>query len=521
MYIGLDCLLNRTNFIRCIALILFLFFTAMLPANAEIQTITASGEYTMAEGETMPVAKERALAEAIKSAAEQAGIYIESYGRTSNVVLSEDEVNILSRGIVEVLNKQYDEPRYFGNTCYLRVTITAMVNTDNIEALRQRFQSGALAIDLKRMQAVYEDCQQDIKKLKAQLAQASGNKKKDIVQRIAENERRYRIAGLIEQGYNSAVQENYEASVQAFTQAIDLDQNYAFAYFSRGNAYYELQQLDAALADHNKAIALDPAYDYAYYSRGVVYDNLNRCDLALADYDQAIAINPNNVYARNNRGIIYARDGRYDMALADYNKAIALDPTITNVYDNRGNAYFALGQYQQALADYEQSIRLNPSCQEAYQSRGQAKSILEQYEPAIADFNQAILLGLNTTHVYRNRGMAHHQLARYQEAITDYDKAIQLAPSDAINYFYRGVSKYGLKQFEAAIADCDKAIELNPGKLSDTYFYKGLSLVYLQRAQEAIDALRLYIRYGNEADRIEFAKSIIIQLEGMLQAGYK
>lgn len=515
MYIELDCLSIRTNFIRCIAFVLFLFVAATLPANAEIQTITSTGEYTMGEGETMPVAKERALAEAVKSAAEQAGVYVESYSRTSNLVLTKDEVNVLARGMVEVLDKHYDEPKYSGSACYLRVTITARVDTGNIEALRSVLQSKSLAADLKRMQAAYEDCQQDIKMLKAQLAQASGNDKKDIVQRIAENERRYRVAWSIEQGYNSAVQKNYEASIQAFTQAIDLDPRYAFAYLNRGNTYHELKQLDLALADYNKAIALDPTDDNAYYNRGVLYGNLNRYDLAMADYDKAIAINPNNAYAHNNRGVAYARVKQYDLAMADYNKAITIDPNNAYAYDNRGNAYFELRQYQQALADYDKSIKLDPNNKNAYHNRGQVKTALKHYEPAIADFNQAILLGLNTTHVYRCRGMAYHQLTQYQEAVTDYDKAIQLDPSNAVNYFYRGVAKYGLKQFEASIADCDKAIALNPGHLSGAYFYKGVSLANLQRSREAIDALRLYIRYGNEANRIEAAKNIISQLGGV------
>jgi len=515
MYIELDRLLMRTNFVRCIALVLFLFFAATLPANAEIQTITSTGEYTMGEGETMPVAKERALAEAVKSAAQQAGVYVESYSRTSNLVLTQDEVNILSFGMVEVLDKHYDEPKYSGKTCYLRVTITARVDTGNIEESRRILQSKSLAVDLKRMQAAYEDCQQDIMRLKAQLAQAAGNEKKDIVQRIADNEKRYRVASLIRQGYNSAVQKNYEASIQAFTQAIDLDPQYAFAYTNRGNTYHEWKQLDLALADYNKAIALDPTDDSAYYNRGLLYSSLNRYDLEMADYGKAITINPNNVYALNNRGIAYANAKQYDLALADYNKAITVDPNNAYAYDNRGNAYFELRQYQQALADYDESIRLDPSNKSAYQNRGQVKSVFKQYEPAIAEFNQAILLGANTTHIYRVRGMAYHQLMQYQAAITDYDKAIELDPNNAINYFYRGVSKYGLKQFEAAIADCDKAIELKPGQLGGgAYFYKGVSLTYLQRPQEAIDALRLYIRYSDEANRIEMAKNIIRRLGG-------
>ncbi|MBP2664094.1 MAG: hypothetical protein H6Q71_2042 [Firmicutes bacterium] len=514
MYIRLERLSIRTKFIKCIASVLFLFFAATLPANAEIQTITSTGEYTMGEGETMPVAKERALAEAVKSATEQAGVYVESYSRTSNLVLAKDEVNVLARSVVEVLDKHYDEPKYTDSVCYLRVTITARVDTSNIEVLRRTFKSKALATDLKRIQAAYEDCQQDIKKLKAQLAKASGNEKRDIAPRIAENEKRFRVAWLIEQGYNSAEQKSYEASVQAFTQAIDLDPRCAFAYLNRGNTYHELKQLDLALADYNKAIALDPTDDYAYYNRGVLYENLNRHDQAIADYDKAIAINPNNDYAHNNRGIAYARDKQYDLALVDYNKAIAIDPNNAYAYDNRGNAYFELRQYQQALADYDKSIALDPNNKNAYNNRGQAKSALDQYELAIADYDKAILLGLNTTYVYNSRGMAYNQLKQYQEAITNYDKAIELDPSNVVAYYYRGVTNYNLKKFESAIADYDRVLELDPVRLTGAYFYKGLALAYLQRHQEAIDVLRLYIRYGNDINRVETAKKVIQQLGG-------
>jgi tetratricopeptide (TPR) repeat protein len=482
---------------------------------AETPTITATGEYTMGEGETMPVAKERALAEAVKAAAEQAGVYIESYSKVSNLILTKDEVNVLARGVVEVLDKQYDEPKYIGSDCYLRVTITARVDTSNIEELRSTLQNKSLAADLKRLQAAYEDCQQDIKRLKVQLGQASGNEKKNIVQRIAENERRFRVARLIEQGYNSAEKKSFEASLQAFSQAIDVDQRYAFAYLSRGKAYYELKQLDLALADYNKAIALDSTDDSAYYCRGVLYGSLKRYDLAIADYEKAIAINPNNAYALNNRGIVYASAKQYDLAMADYNKSIAIDPNNANAYDNRGNAYFELRQYQQALTDYDKSIALDPNNQKAYNNRGQVKNALGQYELAIADFDKAILLGLNNTYVYNSRGMAYNQLRKYQEAITNYNKAIELGPDNVVAYYYRGVANYNLRNFESAIADYDKVLALDPGRLKGAYFYKGLALAYLQRRQEAIDVLRLYIRNGDDANRIETAKNVIRQLGGM------
>jgi tetratricopeptide (TPR) repeat protein len=516
MYIGLERLLIKTNFIRCIFLIFFLFFTATLPVSAEIQTITATGDYTIGEGETMPVGKERALVEAVKSATEQAGVYVESYSKISNFVLAKDEVNVLARGVVEVLDKHYDEPKYIGSGYYLRVTITARVDTSNIEALRHTFQSKSSVSDLKRIQTAYEDCQREIKKLKEQLAQVSGAEKKDIAQRIAQNEKRFMITRWIEQGYGLAIgQKSYEAAIQSFTQAINLDTHYAYAYFNRANAYHELKQYDLALADYDKAIALDPTDDYAYYNRGVAYENVKRYDLAMADYDKAIILNPNNLYAYNSRGIVYARTKQYNLALADYDKAIAIDPNNAYAYNNRGNAYFELNQYQQAVADYDKSIAIDPNNASAYNNRGEAERALGQYDLAIADYDKAITLGSNTAHVFNSRGMAYAKLKQYQEAIDNYDKAIELEPDNVFAYYNRSAANYNFKKYEAAITDYDKIIVLDPSRI-DVYFYKGIALTYLNRPQEAIDVLHIYIQYSNDFSKNEIAKKIIRQLGGLL-----
>ena len=47
-------------------------------SHAEIQTYTGEGIYIMSEGENLGVAKERAKANAMRNACEQAGVYVES-----------------------------------------------------------------------------------------------------------------------------------------------------------------------------------------------------------------------------------------------------------------------------------------------------------------------------------------------------------------------------------------------------------------------------------------------------------
>ena len=61
---------------------------ALLPiaASAEPHAITATGEYTMGEAETLLVARERALEDAKRNAAEQVGVYVTSSSTVRNLM---------------------------------------------------------------------------------------------------------------------------------------------------------------------------------------------------------------------------------------------------------------------------------------------------------------------------------------------------------------------------------------------------------------------------------------------------
>jgi len=124
-------------------------------------------------------------------------------------------------------------------------------------------------------------------------------------------------------GFNYSRKEEYDKAIEAYTNAIALNLNYA-SYNNRGTAYGNKGQYDRAIEDFNKALALEPNYADAYYSRGVAYDNKGQYARAIEDYNKALALEPNYAKAYNNRGLVYEMKGNFDKAISDFKKACDL-----------------------------------------------------------------------------------------------------------------------------------------------------------------------------------------------------
>lgn len=109
-------------------------------------------------------------------------------------------------------------------------------------------------------------------------------------------------------------------------------------YICRGNVWYNKKEYNEAISDYNKAIEINPNYALAFYNRGFVWIFREEYDKAIEDYNKAIEIDPNDVSAYVIKGSIFRAMKEYDKAIENYNKAIEIDSNYANAYYNRGLA---------------------------------------------------------------------------------------------------------------------------------------------------------------------------------------
>ena len=79
-----------------------------------------------------------------------------------------------------------------------------------------------------------------------------------------------------------------------------------------------------AIKDYDKALELNPDYANAYYNRGVAKGKLGDYKGAIEDFDKAIALNPNYADAYYNRGLARRDLGDHKGAEEDFAKAAEL-----------------------------------------------------------------------------------------------------------------------------------------------------------------------------------------------------
>mmetsp|Transcript_17542 Transcript_17542/g.24350 ORF Transcript_17542/g.24350 Transcript_17542/m.24350 type:complete len:318 (+) Transcript_17542:68-1021(+) len=130
----------------------------------------------------------------------------------------------------------------------------------------------------------------------------------------------------------------------------------------RGLIYEEDCRWDDARTEYNKAIDLQPNFAIAYYNRGyLLEDRYQLYEDALRDYTKAIELNPSHNKSFHNRAILLRNHfGKWQEALEDINRAIAISPDNANHHTNKGILLlYHFKQYEEALQEF--NISDNPS----------------------------------------------------------------------------------------------------------------------------------------------------------------
>lgn len=219
--------------------------------------------------------------------------------------------------------------------------------------------------------------------------------------------------------------QRYQEAIAAFYQALQLDPNYADAYFQRGWALWRFQRHQQALIAYDRAIQLNPTIAAYYINKGLVFSDLERYEEALAAYEQAIQLDPKYATTHVNKGAALYKLERYEEALAAYEQAIHLEPNAIR-YNNKADALFRLKRYEEALAVYEQAIQFDSTYAIAHNGKGLVLEYVERYLEALQAYEQAIVCNPNYGFAWRNKGDILSALGRTSEAEQAHRRAREL-----------------------------------------------------------------------------------------------
>jgi eukaryotic-like serine/threonine-protein kinase len=224
----------------------------------------------------------------------------------------------------------------------------------------------------------------------------------------------------------------------------------AYALMVEGIDAAEQDDLDAALGYYEQAVAADSRFVPARYMRAQAYAALGRTSEAQADYDLLISGDDGRFpYAFVGRGQLEYDNGEYEAAIADFSQTIQRDGSYEFAYYGRGLAYAQMGDYTHALSDFDQALRLDPNAAYVYDQRAHARLLAGDFEGAAADYGIAINGDPNNAALYAGRGDAFAALGDEAAALTDFQRALCIDAS--MSYVSQRISELG---GPSQFADC-------------------------------------------------------------------
>ena len=280
--------------------------------------------------------------------------------------------------------------------------------------------------------------------------------------------------GLYKKAMDYQLQGNYKAAITELTRLAELNPNDDCALFLRANIYSLIDNLPDAINDLTAVINLRPS-DMAYSSRGMAYFNAGNLDAAISDLTAALgftsdaSISMLEVYST--RGEAYSGKGDYERATRDFTAAILLDPTNPLRYVARSLSLKSNGEDRLALMDINVAIEIfnlqgtNPDITDnlilSYLTRAGLLIQLGDFDQSIEDSTKVIELSPELPEGYELRALGYFSIQQFNTAIEDATKAIELKPESAMAYCTRASAYEALENYEGAERDLNMAAKLD------------------------------------------------------------
>jgi tetratricopeptide (TPR) repeat protein len=133
----------------------------------------------------------------------------------------------------------------------------------------------------------------------------------------------------------------------------------AAVQFQLGNVYYDLGQLDKAVAAYRKALDIDDQLLGAWVNLGSAHDELGNVPRSLSAYEKALELDPDDPRTLCNMGSAEFQRHRYEKAIEYFNAALEADPRSQLAHYNLAIMFADSKIYAEAIREWEAAVAID------------------------------------------------------------------------------------------------------------------------------------------------------------------
>lgn len=232
--------------------------------------------------------------------------------------------------------------------------------------------------------------------------------------------RRAAAERLYSQGLGMLSRDDYPRALSYFEKAVEIDPNYAEAWYQAGFSYGMLGRHQDALKASKQAAKLRPDWAETYINIGASSFALGGYKEAADAYKQATRLDAGNADAHYALGLSMSRLNRPEEEILAFKRTIALKPDYANAYEQLGVAYFKQKRYADAVTAFEHLKTYKPDSK-TYNFLGESYLELEKTQESVDAFNNAVSYNPNFDKARYNLGKAYLKLGDRDSAQVQYE----------------------------------------------------------------------------------------------------
>lgn len=137
------------------------------------------------------------------------------------------------------------------------------------------------------------------------------------------------------------------------------------AHVNLGSVYFEMGQVDNAIAEYEIALRMKDKYADAHFYLGEAYKKQGKTDQAIDEFKKATKYDPKHAGAYFELGLVYLKKNNYKQAIDALTKSREAQPMAADTLYYLGLAYEKDGQKDQAIKMYQEALTYIPDYKEA------------------------------------------------------------------------------------------------------------------------------------------------------------